>query len=166
MGRTGTARRIVGAGFILGIIRRISHERVAHLFRFALGSYFREPLPNFDVFPGPHFLVLKFKSHHPVFPAVSLTGGLHRHWPSRGSGRGRSFVRCRVPGGRACQLPTGKSLGTRHDIEEFFIDLSLPNTVRTAFEIGKQVVDILVGALHCRQTACILTGKRFRAGPE
>src|SRR5579863_8897427 len=57
-------------------------------------------------------------------------------------------------------------LKSRDHVEKFFIDATLTQLVEIAMECVQQVVDVLVGSLHCRKTAGILASQRFGAGPE
>ena len=51
-------------------------------------------------------------------------------------------------------------------VEKLLVDAALAQLVEGAVKLLQQVVDVLVGALHCRQAARVLAGQRFRASPE
>ena len=53
-----------------------------------------------------------------------------------------------------------------YHIEEFFVDVALPQLVEFAVETFQQFVDLLLGSLHRRQAARVFAGERFRAGSK
>ena len=54
----------------------------------------------------------------------------------------------------------------RDDIEQFFVDTTLAQTMECPVEVLQQFINIFVGALHRRQATRVLARKRFGARPE
>lgn len=50
-------------------------------------------------------------------------------------------------------------LKARNDVEEFPVNAALPEPVKGAVQLRQQIGDVLVGALHGRQAACVLAGE-------
>jgi hypothetical protein len=48
-------------------------------------------------------------------------------------------------------------------VKEFFVYGRLPHTVELPIQVFQDVFNILIGTLHRRQTACVLTVQRLRA---
>ena len=62
--------------------------------------------------------------------------------------------------------PDRKSFVAGNHIEQLFVDTVLAQPVKGSVERLQQVVDILIGALHGRETARIFARKGLRTGPE
>jgi len=64
----------------------------------------------------------------------------------------------------------GSFLGERFKagdyIEQFLVDAALAQLMEGPVKLLEQIVDILIGALHCGQTARVFAGEGVGASPE
>lgn len=59
-----------------------------------------------------------------------------------------------------------RAVELRNPVEVFFMDCLLPQPMELPIQILQHAVDVLLGALHGPESACVLAGEGLSPGPE
>jgi hypothetical protein len=63
-------------------------------------------------------------------------------------------------------LPYNERFEACDYVKQLFVDVALAHLVEAPLQMLQKVHDILVGAVHGSQPACVVAGKGFRTGAE